>query len=436
MTSITGDAPEKSGAAFQNQLSWAIRLVWREKLIIAGIVLLAATATLAYLGKATRLYTAQAAVVIDAVEPSDSLTERESARYRLTEANIQTESEVISSTVLARRVIERLNLDQDPEFNLSLRQEPSALGQVIGYVHPRAWFPGWEAGEGNAGQDERLKQQMQETRIVRRFMSKLSVRSIRRSFVVTIQFTSENREKAARIANAVADLYVLERLEASLEQTRRTSAWLGERLQQLRGEVQAAEQAVEIFRAEEGLGRINERSMTVSDQQLTELNSRLILARTELAQKRARLSQVQALQRGRGVDTATDVLQSPLIQRLREQQVTLQRELSEAVKTYGDRHPRLIAIRADLQEFEIKMRQEVNKIATSLENEVVVAQTGVRTLEGELSGTRQRTDVARGAEVQLRQLQREAESSRLLYEAFLGRYKRDAEQERLQQSNA
>lgn len=436
MSSTAGDVPRDGGTAFQDQLKWALRLLWREKLIIAGIVLIFLALTLAYLSKATRLYTASASVVIDAIEASDTLIERESARYRLTEANVVTESEIIASTTLARRVIDRLGLENDPEFNLALRGEPTLAAQIFQTVHPRTWFPGWGGGESALENDPQLRQDIRNTRIVRRFMSRLSVKPLRRSFVVTIQYVSEDREKAALIANTIAELYVLERLEASLEQSRLTSAWLGERLQQLRMEVLAAEQAVVTYRAEQGLTRTGERGLTLSDQQLTELNSRLILARTDLAQKRARLAQAQALQRGRGVETATDVLQSPLIQRLREQQVSLERELSEALKTYGDRHPRIVAIRADLEEFAIRLRGEVDKIAVSLENEVLVAQAGVRTLEAELGGTRQVTDDSRQAEVRVRELERNAEASRLLYEAYLARYKRDAEQDRIQRSNA
>jgi capsular exopolysaccharide synthesis family protein len=156
-----------------------------------------------------------------------------------------------------------------------------------------------------------------------------------------------------------------------------------------------------------------------------------------LAQKQARLDQVRALIRQRGtVDTSSDVLQSQLIQRLREQEVTLLREMSDGAKTFGERHPRLIALRADLTELRAKIALEVEKVGTSVANEVEVAAAGTRTLERELASLRRTNDSAGEAEIRLRELERDAETSRELYQSFLARFKRDAEQDRIQRANA
>lgn len=418
---------------FRNRARWAWKVVLRGKFLILACVLLVMAPALLYLQQATPRYTAAADILIDAPDTSDTLLERSaSPRARLTDSVVQTEAEVLSSTSLARRVVDKLGLDRDPEFNPALRA-PGLVQRIVAMLNPSAWLPLGPSGPVSV----QAREQMAKARVIGQVASRLVVRTQRRSFVIEIQFTAEDREKAALITNTFADLYVLERLETTFEETKRVTSWLSERLDALRQDVATAEAAAESYRAANGLRRAGERQATVNDQQLTELNSRLVLARADLAQKSARLEQVRALTRSSGgFETSNDVLQSSLIQRLREQEASLQRQISEAAKTLGDRHPQMIGYRADLAELRGKIGQEVGKIAASLSGEVDVASVGVRTIERELDRLRGQSDTAGGAGIRLRELERDAETSRGLYEAFLARFKRDASQEQIQRANA
>jgi capsular exopolysaccharide synthesis family protein len=345
---------------------------------------------------------------------------------------IQTEAELITSTMLIRRVIKRLALDKDPEFNAELRNKG---GEALSWLSPSNWLKG--SGDGDSDVTPGAQEEMRQARIVKAVLSRLTVVSQRRSFVIEIRFVSTDREKAAQIANVVAETYMNDRLEASLEEARRVTAWLGDRLENMRNDVAAAENAVESYRAANNLRRSDQRQATLSDQQLSELNSRLVIARAELSQKEARLAQVRALARSpESLATASDVLQSSLIQRLREQEAAKSREVSEAEKTYGDRHPRIVGLRADLEDLRAKITEEINKIAASLSSDVQIALAGVRSMEAELAGVRRETTTAGAAEVRLRELERQAEASKSLYEAMLGRFKRDTEMEQMRRANA
>lgn len=418
---------------------WARGVLWRGKYLIAFVILLLLVPTILYLQQVTPLYTAAAEVLIEASETGDTLLDRTNPyRPRLNEASVITESEVLTSTPLAQRVIDKLGLDRDPEYNLKLRK-PTAFGEFMRTATSLEWLPEeWRpAQEAAVPLSLDAQEKMDRARIIQRFLSRVDVRASRRSYVITVAVTAENREKAARIANTLAELYILDRLEAGFEETRRVTGWLSERLEGLRRDVAVAEAAVEQYRAANNLRRGSERAGTINEQQLTEINSRLVIARADLAQKQARLDQVRNLIRQRGnVETSIDVLQAPLIQRLREQEVALVREMSDAAKTFGERHPRLIALRGDLTELRSKIALEVEKISASIANEVEVAAAGVRTLERELGSLRRVNDSAGEAEIRLRELERDAETSRELYQSFLGRFKRDSEQERIQRANA
>ncbi|MGC2856642.1 GumC family protein [Novispirillum sp. DQ9] len=418
----------------------AWRIIWRGKFLILACAILALAPTVALLKQVPKQYTAEAVIMVQAAETNDVLTDRSGGAtgYRLTEDVMQTEAELITSSMLARRVVDKLQLQNDPEFNAKLRT-PRLLSRVLAAVNPLTWMradsPDREGGESE-GLSAAALEDIEAARIVRAFQGKLTVRPKRRTFVISVRFSSESREKAALIANTVAELYVLDRLEASFTEARQVAGWLGERLESLQKDALAAENAVEQFRSQNDL-RPSTGQATISDQQLSELNSRLVIARADLAQKQARRQQAGVLGQARGsVDTSSDVLQSPLIQRLRELEAQKSRELSEATKTYADRHPHIVGLRADLADLRNKISQEIGKIAASMSNDVEVALAGVRTLENELAQLQKRTNVAGETTVRLRDLERQAEASRSLYETFLTRFKREAEQANMRRANA
>jgi len=428
----------------RHRLRQITRILWRGKHLIIACVLLGLAPTALYLAQVTPQYTAEVKVMIEGAEASEMVTldhGGSALRQRPTDGVVQTETEVLTSNLLMRRVVDKLNLASDPEFNAKLR-EPKAFQVMLRWLNPLSWLPDTSQSDDAAGKDKISPKglaDIAEARIVDAARARLKVQSQRHSFIISATFNSEGREKAALIANTLAELYVNDRLEASFDDARRVTAWLGERLEGLRRDVATAEAAAEQYRSTYNLRRKtgdNKQQGTVADQQLSELNSRLIIARTELAQKQARLDQVRSLLRSHGSDTSSDVLQSQLIQHLREQETVLLRSISESGKIYGDRHPKIVGERADLVELQAKINAEIEKIGTSVANDVEVSATGVHTLEAELAGLSHESNVAGANEVKLRELERQAEVSRGLYESFLSRFKRDTDQEQVQRANA
>lgn len=429
--------PEGSVADFRIHLRQALRTLWRSRALVFGVVLLGLVPTAIYIVQATPIYTTEVKLMVQGPEASEMLVMDRGAQIRQspTEALVSTEADILHSSMLLYRLIDRLHLESDPEFNLSLR-EPKPLAAILAWINPASWLNQVTATDSSKLSDE-AKADIVRARVAGVLRSQLKILPQRRSFVIAAQFSSEGREKSRRIANTLAELYLDDRLEASFENSRRVTSWLGERLESLRRDVASAEAAAERYRSQYSLRRKGDRQATVTDQQMSELNSRLIIARTELAQKQAKLDQARNLVRSQGnVDTAADVLQSQLIQRLREQETILQRTISEATKNYGDRHPKIVGYNADLAELRGKIRDEIGKYAASIANDVEVSSTGVRTLQRELEALRGQTNIDGGAEVKLRELERQAEVSRGLYESFLARFQRDTNQEQVQRANA
>ena len=331
---------------------------------------------------------------------------------------LRSEMDIISSRAITDRVMNKLGLLNDPE----LHPRPWWTG-----VNPIAWFMPSVPTEG---QVSRMK-----TEVAQNIIQRLKVENDGRSFSIAISFDSRNPEKAAQIANAFADEYLVDQLETKYEAASRASKWLDERLKTLKQSVEVSEKAVEEFRQKTKL--INIAGTTIAERQMGDTNSQLTQARGETSQAEARLRSIESMvQSKEGVTGAADVLASPLIQKLREQEADLQGRAADMATRYGDLHPKMIKARAEYRELQNKIGEEVHKIVQGLANQVEIARAKERQLEKEMQKQEERAGVEMKESVTLNQLQREADANRMLYENFLNRFKQTNEQQSLQTADA
>ena len=343
-------------------------------------------------------------------------------------ATMETQASILRSRSLASKLVDKMKLDQDLEFNGALKPPSFSL------LKPSTWF----AGGDDAARPRPLsatEQARRRTAVVNSALGAFAIKVVPRSYVVTITATSTDPVKAALLANTLADIYINDQIEAKYEATKRASQWLEERVNELRSEVVASDRATEIYRSQNRL--VGGASGGVDGQQLSEISSQLILARTDRAAKEAQLSQVrQLLASGAGLESSGAIIDSPLIQRLREQESEVVRKLAELQATYGERHPRIINATAELRDLRGKIADEVRKIAASTANEVSMARAREQALSGGLGALEGRVGASGQAEVRLRELQREADSNKTLYETFLSRYKETREKVDVQTADA
>lgn len=422
-----------------------LAMLRRRKSVIFGTVAAVLLVTLLVLIQLTPRYTSSAELMLNTRQQNvvdiETVVSGLNVDAGAFQTGVQSEVNIITSRSLARRVVEKLGLMQDPEFNASLRQH-----SALDYINPLYWLEtaarrgmslvglGAELERPREARTQEEEESAALSSVISAFLEHLTVSNDRRSYSIVVSFTSEDPEKAAVIANAVADQYLVDQLEAKFEATRRATAWLNERLADLREKVKESETALQAYREQANL--IDNQGQTVSAQQLSELNSQLILARTERAQTEARLRRVRELVKTGGVDSSPDVLASPLIQRLREQESDLQRQQAELSGRYGERHPTMINLRAEIRDLRSKIDAEVNKIVLSLANEVEVARARESTLASNLASIQQNVGELSRASVRLNELQREADANRSLFETFLNRFKETSNQDQIIQPDA
>jgi polysaccharide biosynthesis transport protein len=364
---------------------------------------------------------------------------------------VETELDVMRSEFHAQRVIEKLGLISDAEFN-SLGQpenkQPSLrlrladwvsrnLLTAVGAAHQVFAVPSKSVPEqaDDIEQLNSLEYQRQMVATVHQLLRNLQVSQTGDSYVISIAFTSTDPEKAARIANAVGELYVAGQRADKLAATREAATWLADRVEQLGRLVIKSERAIEEYRAANKM--VSGQLGPLGEQELASLNLELLTARAGRAEKEARLQRVREVRSGGGsYGSLAEVMSSPVIIDLREQEAELLRQEGQLSREYGPKHPTMLELAAEKAKLASKVDLEIANIIANLENEVKVSRSRERALAEALEEAKDRSAVTSQAEIQLRQLEREAEANRSLYQAFLTRLKQTEEQLDLIQPDA
>jgi len=429
-----GDQPTQSGYSARSGLMELdvmalVRILRRRLGLVAGTVGLAAVLMAIVVFQLTPLYTSTNLILIDPQRTQVLDMEAVLSGLSPDTGTIDSQVELLRSRTIAHRVVEKLNLVEDPEFNARLTS-PSLLD----YVNPLKWLRSLVSTKETPSTIEERERLIQ-SEVIEAFRDSLSVSRRGLTYVIEVAVSSESAAKAARLANEVADTYVLDQLEAKFEATRKANAWLSSRLSDLREALRDSERAAEIFRAENNL--IDAGGVTLNDQQLSELNAQLILIRAEKAERLAKFKRVEELlARGAGLESVAEVLQSQVVTDLRQQQAELARKQAELASRYGPRNQKMIDVQAERRDLDRQIEAEVRRIVAGLENSVAEIETRELALKSSLGELQGQAGDDNQAMVRLRELRREADANRTLYESFLHRFKETTEQEGIQTSDA
>lgn len=390
-------------------------VLWRRKWIIVATVVIGLLAARTFIGHLSPVYSASAQLMI-APEPPVLDVQAVAAAVRGDAESTASEVYVLRSRDLALRVVDVLSLVEDPEFNpLLVPPEP-------------AWWTRLFGGDAEAAVDTPALTPKQERSLVASvLLGHLQAVPLGKSRVISLTAHASTPQKAALLANTVVEQYLALQIDNKRETTNIAQEWLATRSRELEEEVRAREAAVEEFRASAGLLR-GAGATRLSDEEASALSSQLVLARAERAAAHARLSEIDKLLAGANPGEAGDVLDSPLVRNLREEQASLHREIAELGEQYGPLHPRMVNAKAQLQDIEKAISAEVAKVVRTLRNEAAVARARERAIASSLDALRASAGRKGDSEVRLRALERDAETSRNLLETFLARSKETAAQ--------
>lgn len=364
----------------------------------------------------TPLFAARASVMIDPREPKRPMvsTDPTSALPPSEETVRKNEIALIRSRKLAEVVVSELELAHDPEFNLALH--PGGVLRDAFHGAKREAVRWFSATIGLAPEPAELADQRSGDSMldgaVDIFLDKLGTTSTEASRVIDIRFWSVSAERAASVANTVAERYISEKIRQDLAQAQAESQTLESEIAAVNMKVREGERASERMRNEYGI--VPAAGLKIVADQVVELNKQFAVATGERAAAAARLSELNNALASKRVDSVASVLGSPLIQKLQESATMIAAKMSEMSATHGPSHPSMIGARAELADFRAQINREIAKIATSYASDVALAQAKERALREMLD--RARTEMAKAtvSEVDVRAFEREAEANKSL----------------------
>ncbi|HYC63227.1 MAG TPA: exopolysaccharide transport family protein, partial [Reyranellaceae bacterium] len=403
-----------------------MRKLWRRRILVAASTLVAGAIAALVAWSIPSRYVAEARVLVGVQGPRVLNVESILADVSPDAERVQNEGFILQSRTLARQTIERLKLDQDPAYNPALRP-PSLWARINPANLVSDWLPRKEAPAPNAAQ--------REERLIDYLLAHVDVSTLGRSHVLSVKAEATSPETAAAIANSLAETYLESQRNEKVSSMDRVDKFLMTRIGELREQVRKSDQAVEDYRRKHGLYKTGTGSVTT--QQLNELNTQLMQAQTAKVEAESKLREAQEMRKG-GLnnETVPQVLSSPLIAALKQQQAEAERRAAEMASTYGERHQALRAARAEAGNISGRVSAEVNKIVAGLERDARQAAARYETLNQNFEKLKAQMGVVNDESIGLEALERDATVNRNLLEAMLNRAKQTMGTAEILQANA
>ncbi|MDA9442915.1 hypothetical protein XH98_28240 [Bradyrhizobium sp. CCBAU 51745] len=411
----------RSGSSF-NVLELA-SLLWRRRIAIASAALIGACLAVVVGKSLAPRYTATAQLYVDPRELQ--LVDRELTPRAQDVSGmsmlVESQARLITSNSVLLQVIQQAGLDKDPEFGGS--DGKTLAASLLGLVGLQPRTPSAaEAKEVQLAALDALNKH-------------ITIRKTEKSFIVDIEVWSTDPAKAAMLANTLTSTYLTESRNSQALAARRATSELSGRLKELRERLRNAETALANYKAQNNF--VGTQDSLISDQQLSSSNQRLSAARAATMDAQARLDQIEANKRtAADAGAIPEALQSPTIANLRAQYADARKKYAEQTAELGPRHPALRQTEKQVEDLKRTINEEIDRFALSAKNDLTRARDYEASLNRALEVQKRQSVQLSQAAVRLRELEREADASRDVYQSFLKRSRETEEQETLNTSAA
>lgn len=386
---------------------------------------------LAHVLTTTPVYTSSVQINIGSPDAENAREMSGVSGISLDEDQITTEIQVLLSEQIAARVVDRLDLVHNEVFQT---QSQSGVGRVVGLIKApiagalgvvksflREDVPPIELTEEELEMEERQE-------AIDLLRESITVNRVELSRVLNVSFTSVSPQVSARIANAVANAYIEDQLASKYDATQRATDWLKERSDQLRIQSKMLDNAVENFRRKNGL--IGYDGELTSDSVLEDLTQQLSDARADLVSLEARSNRLEeiVLQNDMNAAVSSTATQS-ITANIRARYLDTLRDYNRLVTSLGEDHEQTVIRRDELDQLQGLLFEEIKRSAAVARNDVKVAREQVANLEAAQVDAEQKLGADNETLVELRELERNAETVRNLYTSFLQRYQQSLQEQ-------
>ncbi|SHL16825.1 Uncharacterized protein involved in exopolysaccharide biosynthesis [Bradyrhizobium lablabi] len=396
------------------------RLLWQRRIAIAAAAVICACAAVAIGKTLSPKYTATAQLYVDPRElqlVDRELTPRSQDTSGLAMV-VESQARLITSNSVLLQVIQDTHIDKDPEFG---GESKGVLASLLGLIGPELRSTG-EAKSGETAALEALNRH-------------INVKKTDRSFIVDIDVWSYDPVKAAMLANALSNAYLTESKHSQATAARRATTDLSGRLKELQQRLRNAENVLATYKAQNDF--VGTQDTLISDQQLSASNQRLAAARALTLDAQAKYDQIESSRRAAtDAGAIPEALQSQTIANLRAQYAEARKRYAELTAELGPLHPSLRQMEKQVEDLRRTINEEVDRFAQSAKNDLTRARDYEASLNKALEAQKRQSVQLSQASVRLRELERDVEASRDVYQSFLKRSRETEEQESLNTSSA
>jgi uncharacterized protein involved in exopolysaccharide biosynthesis/Mrp family chromosome partitioning ATPase len=383
-----------------------VRILRRRRGLILLTVGTVVLLTFLAVARMTPTYSSTAVVMIEPLDAPPGTVVTPTVASPSEELRIATKLELLASRTLARRVAKSLKLEENKEFAPPERTQPGLFERVLGLFAPKREESALQLDEGDKVEAE---QRARQEKVTDRLMEHILVERLAKSHLISVTASSTDPFMAALMANRLAETHIKSQLNAERDADNQSIDQLRDRVGQLRRQVQANDAAVAAYRRDHGL--FVEKPEELDQIQITRLAGSLAEARAERASSAVRASGGNA------------IISSPVLNDLRGQEATLRKRLAELTAFYGRGYPEVAATRAQLDELSGRIAIEAARAARNLSNEAAADSAKAGQLASEIGGAQARGIRNGFADVGLRDLERDAQTSNALYLSLLARLK-------------
>jgi chain length determinant protein EpsF len=360
--------------------------------VFSGVVVTAVTLSLVL----PKQYLATTTVLVD-VKSSDPIYGA-FMQSQMLPGYMATQVDVITSDRVAQKVVRMLGLDKDPAALEQWRTEASGEGNPVSFFADA-------------------------------LQKKLDVKPSKESSVITINFSGLDPRFAATVANAFAKAYIDTDLELKVDPAKEYASWFGARTQQLRNQLEVAQQKLSAFQREKGIVG-NDDHFDVENARLTELSTQLAIAQAQRADSSSRQRQASG-----NMETSADVLANPVIQALRADVVRQEAKLKEMSGQLGANHPQYLRTQGELEMLKSKLNSEMRQIASSVGSTSVASSQREAEIRAALEAQKQRVLASKAQHDQISVLQKDVENAQRAYDMVGQRLSQTRLESQTQQTN-
>src|SRR5580698_7086348 len=388
-----------------------LRVLFKNKWIVVGSLVLVMGVVAISTLRSAPIYEAVGSIAINKMDPvTFNLKDSSSSVDYYDPTDLDTEVRILKSDLLALQVIRQLNLDKQPEFEAKGKSSPSSSSLEL-------------------TTDAMQPDSARTSAVLATFKGNLQVALVPNTRIIEVRYRSPDKNIAARVVNTLANTYVEQNFKTRFESTMQASDWLSKQLVDLQIKVETSQEKLVKYQKEHEILGIDEKQ-NITTAKLDELNRELTSAESARMEKESIYHLVQAgdadsITAAAGVEGSTKGSSgnSPLLEKLREQQADLKIQVAQLSTQFGPSYPKLAQLNSQLKEVDAEIQTEIRKVAARLRGDYLAAVQRESMLRTALEQQKQEANKLHESAIEYSLLKRAVDSNRTLSEGLLERLK-------------